>query len=32
MNLPIWLRVVIGLALVSYIAWRVHRRWQAAGS
>ncbi|MBK6518557.1 MAG: hypothetical protein IPG04_31585 [Polyangiaceae bacterium] len=29
-HLPIWLRVLLGVALVAFIAWRVHSRWRAA--
>ncbi|NUP05404.1 MAG: hypothetical protein HOW73_05015 [Polyangiaceae bacterium] len=30
MNLPIWMRIVAGVALVLFIVWRVRDRWQAA--
>ncbi len=32
MNLPIWARVLLGVAVLAYIAWEVHRRWRAAGA
>ena len=30
MDLPIWMRILLAIALVAFIAWRVANRWRAA--
>lgn len=32
MNLPLWFKIILGIALVAFIAWRVSNQWRAAGA
>lgn len=31
MTYPMWLRILVGVALLGVLVWKVHQRWRAAG-